>query len=100
MSKWMLAAACALMVVPFAQAKHPSGNAVVSTAIRLDKGKGPKGNNDSYRGHVVRLDKEAQGMFANGVSSDKYAHRKTVMTNKKFTQWAMENNYMFAADKK
>jgi len=23
-----------------------------------------------------------------------------VMTNKKFTQWAMDNNYMFAADKK
>ena len=55
---------------------------------------------DAWMDYMVRLDKEAQGMFANGVSSDKYAHRKTVMTNKKFTQWAMENNYMFAADKK
>jgi hypothetical protein len=49
---------------------------------------------------MVRLDKEAQGMFANGCSAEKYAHRKVVMTNKKFTQWAMDNNYMFAADKK
>tara|TARA_B100000795_G_C22801203_1_gene442041 strand:+ start:2548 stop:3639 length:1092 start_codon:yes stop_codon:yes gene_type:complete len=55
---------------------------------------------DSWMDYMVRLDKEAQGMFANGCSADKYAHRKVVMTNKKFTQWAMDNNYMFAADKK
>ena len=55
---------------------------------------------DSWMDYMVRLDKEAQGMFANGCSADKYAHRKIVMTNKKFTQWAMDNNYMFAADKK
>jgi hypothetical protein len=46
------------------------------------------------------LDKEAQGMFANGVRAPKYATSKVVMTNKKFTQWAMDNNYMFAADKR
>ena len=55
---------------------------------------------DSWMDYMVRLDKEAQGMFANGCSAEKYAHRKVVMTNKKFTQWAMDNNYMFAADKK
>jgi len=55
---------------------------------------------DSWMDYMVRLDKEAQGMFANGCSAEKYAHRKIVMTNKKFTQWAMDNNYMFAADKK
>jgi len=50
--------------------------------------------------YLVRLDKEAQGMFANGVRAPKYAKQSLVMTNKKFTQWAMDNNYMFAADKK
>lgn len=55
---------------------------------------------DPWMDYMVRLDKEAQGMFANGVRAPKYAHQPTVMTNKKFTQWAMENNYMFASDKK
>jgi hypothetical protein len=55
---------------------------------------------DSWMDYMVRLDKEAQGMFANGCSAKKYAHRNVVMTNKKFTTWAMDNNYMFAADKK
>jgi hypothetical protein len=55
---------------------------------------------DAWMDYLVRLDKEAQGMFANGVRAPKYAHQKVVMTNKKFTQWAMDNNYMFAADKR
>tara|TARA_R100000234_G_scaffold119872_1_gene104108 strand:- start:457 stop:1563 length:1107 start_codon:yes stop_codon:yes gene_type:complete len=55
---------------------------------------------DSWMDYLVRLDKEAQGMFANGVRAPKYAKQSLVMTNKKFTQWAMDNNYMFAADKK
>ena len=55
---------------------------------------------DSWMDYLVRLDKEAQGMFANGVRSPKYSKQSLVMTNKKFTKWAMSNNYMFAADKK
>jgi len=55
---------------------------------------------NAWMDYLVRLDKEAQGMFANGVRAPKYAHQKVVMTNKKFTQWAMDNNYMFAADKR
>jgi hypothetical protein len=50
--------------------------------------------------YMVRLDKEAQGLFANGVRAPKYSKQSLVMTNKKFTEWAMRNNYMFAADKK
>ena len=46
------------------------------------------------------LDSEAQGMFANGVRNPKYKNHKLVMTNKKFTEWAGHNNYMFAADRK
>ena len=55
---------------------------------------------DSWMDYMVRLDKEAQGMFANGVRAPKYSKQSMVMTNKKFTDWAMANNYMFAADKK
>jgi len=55
---------------------------------------------NSWMDYLLRLDTEAQGLFANGVRSDKYAKRAMVMTNKKFTDWAMQNNYMFTADKK
>jgi len=55
---------------------------------------------DAWMDYLVRLDKEAQGMFANGVRSPKYSKQGIVMTNKKFTAWAMANNYMFAADRK
>ena len=55
---------------------------------------------DPWMDYLVRLDKEAQGMFANGVRAPKYSKQSLVMTNKKFTEWAMNNNYMFAADKK
>lgn len=55
---------------------------------------------DAWMDYLVRLDSEAQGMFANGARDPKYKHHTLVMTNKKFTAWARENNYMFAADKK
>jgi len=55
---------------------------------------------NAWMDYMVRLDKEAQGMFANGVRAPKYSKQSMVMTNKKFTDWAMVNNYMFAADKK
>jgi len=38
-------------------------------------------------------------VFANGVRGKKYAKQAIVMQNKKFTQWAMDNNYLFTADK-
>ena len=53
---------------------------------------------DAWLDYMVRLDKEAQGLFANGVRSPKYSKQAMVMTNKKFTAWAMQNNYLFAAD--
>ena len=55
---------------------------------------------DAWMDYMLRLSKEAQGVFANGVRSEKYTKRSMVMTNKKFTQWAMDNNYLFTADKK
>lgn len=55
---------------------------------------------DNWMDYMLRLDKEAQGMFANGVRSPKYSRQALVMTNKKFTNWAMQNNYLFAADRR
>ena len=54
---------------------------------------------DSWMDYMGRLDAEAQGLFANGVRAESYSKRGLVMTNKKFTSWAMANNYMFTADK-
>lgn len=54
---------------------------------------------DAWMVYMERLDTEAQGLFANGVRSDKYPKRSTVMKNKLFGMWAVKNNYMFSADK-
>jgi MoxR-like ATPase len=55
---------------------------------------------DSWVEYMGRLDAEAQGMFVNNVREEKYSRRDIVLRNKKFTEWAMKNNHMFAADKK
>lgn len=57
---------------------------------------------DAWMDYMVRLDKEAQGMFANGVRTNKYDSKRqaAVMLSAKFRNWAMANNYMFAADVK
>ena len=55
---------------------------------------------NAWMDYMPRLDVEAQGMFANGVRAPKYSKQSMVMQNKKFTTWAMANNYMFAADKR
>jgi hypothetical protein len=55
---------------------------------------------DNWMVYMGRLDKEAQGMFANGVRSPKYSKQSMVMTNRKFTDWALANNHLFAADKR
>ena len=50
--------------------------------------------------YMSRLGAEAQGLFVNGVRDKKYSKQSVVMTNGDFTEWARNNNYMFAADKK
>ena len=54
---------------------------------------------DQWMTYMLRLSKEAQGVFANGVRGKKYAKQAIVMQNSKFTKWAMDNNYLFTADK-
>lgn len=81
-------------------AKVPDSAAAVCMVVYRTLASLEKDWLDPWMDYLVRLDKEAQGMFANGVRAPKYSKQSMVMTNKKFTQWAMQNNYMFAADVK
>ena len=54
---------------------------------------------NAWMDYLPRLTPEAQAMFANGVRSAKYSKQSMVMTNKKFTDWAMENSHLYTADK-
>jgi energy-coupling factor transporter ATP-binding protein EcfA2 len=55
---------------------------------------------DSWVTYMRRLDRVAQGLFANGVRRDNYEKRDFVMQNSSFGAWALENNDLFVADKK
>jgi energy-coupling factor transporter ATP-binding protein EcfA2 len=81
-------------------AKVPESAAAVCMVVYRTLASLDKAWVDAWMDYMPRLDKEAQGMFANGVRSTKYSKQSLVMTNRKFTDWAMQNNYMFAADKK
>jgi len=80
-------------------AKVPDSAAAVCMVVYRTLASLEKDWLNAWMDYMPRLDKEAQGMFANGVRAPKYSKQSMVMTNKKFTQWAMDNNYMFAADK-
>ncbi len=54
---------------------------------------------DAWLTYMNRLSAEAQGLFAMGVKPSTYGKRSMVMQNKQFTQWAIDNNYMFSSDK-
>ena len=81
-------------------AKVPDSDAAVCMIVYRTLGAIERDWVDAWMDYLGRLDKEAQGYFANGVRSPKYGKQSLVMTNKKFTAWAMANNYMFNADKK
>lgn len=82
------------------QAKVPESDAAVCMVVYRTLAAIDRDWMDAWMEYMTRLDKEAQGLFANGVRNPKYSKQSIVMTNKKFTAWAMQNNYMFAADKK
>jgi energy-coupling factor transporter ATP-binding protein EcfA2 len=82
------------------QAKVPDSDAAVCMVVYRTLATIEREWMDAWMDYMGRLDKEAQGLFANGVRNPKYGKQAIVMTNKKFTAWAMQNNYMFAADKK
>ena len=55
---------------------------------------------NAWMDYMPRLNKEAQGMFVNGARNPKYSRIDVVMSNAKFTEWAIDNTFMFTADKK
>ena len=81
-------------------AKVPSSAAAVCMVVYRTLAAMDKDLINPWMVYMSRLDKEAQGMFANGVRSPKYGKQALIMTNKAFTQWAMQNGYLFAADKR
>jgi hypothetical protein len=50
--------------------------------------------------YLVRLDVEAQSIFANMARDKDYRLQEKVVTNKDFSKWALENNYLYSADVK
>ena len=83
-----------------ASAKVPDCAAGVCMVVFRSLGSMTRDFVDSWMVYLDRLDAEAQGMFANGVRAEKYKHQKIVMTNKRFQDWAVKHNYMFAAEVK
>jgi energy-coupling factor transporter ATP-binding protein EcfA2 len=80
-------------------AKVPDSTSAVCMTVYRALGAMNRDWVDNWVTYMERLDKEAQGLFANGIRANTYAHRSVVMQSKNFTSWAMKNNYMFAADK-
>jgi hypothetical protein len=81
-------------------AKVPNSDAAVCMVVYRSLAAMERDWVDSWMTYMNRLDKEAQGLFANGVRNPKYHKQGVVMTNKAFTAWAMQNNYLFTSDKK
>jgi hypothetical protein len=80
-------------------AKVPSSAAAVCMVVYRTLSALDKDWINSWMDYLPRLDTEAQAMFANGVRAPKYSKQSMVMTNKKFTVWAMKNNHLYTADK-
>lgn len=82
------------------QAKVPESAAAVCMIVYRTLASIERDWIDPWMDYMVRLDREAQGLFANGVRNPNYSKQSVVMTNKKFTAWATANNYMFAGEKR
>jgi len=82
-----------------ANAKVPISAAAVCMVVYRTLAAMDKDWLNAWMDYLPRLDTEAQAMFANGVRAPKYSKQSMVMTNKKFTQWAMQNNHLYTADK-
>ena len=81
-------------------AKVPTSAAAVCMVVYRTLAALDKDWLNAWMDYLPRLDTEAQALFANGVRAPKYSKQSMVMTNKKFTEWAMKNNHLYSADKK
>ncbi len=55
---------------------------------------------NGWMDYMVRLAPQEQALFSNSVRGEKYKHRELVMTNKKYTDWCLQNQHFHATDKK
>jgi len=55
---------------------------------------------EAWLTYMDRLPKEAQGLFVSGVRAANYSRRDCIVQNKKYQDWCLNNNYMFASDTK
>lgn len=54
---------------------------------------------DAWMEYMERLDPSAQGLFANGVRSERFNRKSEIMNTKCFGSWCVKNQHMFTADK-
>ena len=80
-------------------AKIPSSVSATVMVVFRSLGSMSKDFVTPFMEYLVRLDAEAQAMFVNGVRAKNYQHQSMVMTNAKFTEWAMNNQHLYQADK-
>jgi hypothetical protein len=81
-------------------AKIPTSSAGVCMVVFRSLGAIERDWLDKWMVYMDRLSTEAQGMFANGVRAKNYPKQAIVMANRKFTDWAVANNFLFGAEKK
>lgn len=55
---------------------------------------------NAWMDYFMRMQPEEQALFVLSARHEKYKHREMVMTNKKYTEWCLKNQHLFAADKK
>lgn len=89
-------------------AKVPTNKSVTMMVVHRTLGCIERNWTDAWMDYMLRLPAEAQAVFANAIkrSPEKRADGTVnkrlmeVFTNKKFQEWSLKNNHMFAADKK
>lgn len=86
--------------------KVPNNNTAICMVVHRTVQTLERNWTDAWMRYLVRLPREAQAMFANSVrraaEKPNGVNKRLidVNTNKKYQEWCLANNYMFAADKK
>lgn len=89
-------------------AKVPASETATCMVVHRTLGTIERNWTDAWMDYMVRLSKEAQGMFANAVrrsvdkKKDGTGNKRLieVNTNRKYMEWCLANSYLFAAEKK
>lgn len=86
-------------------AKVPENKSAVCMLVHRTLASIERNWTDAWMTYMERLPAEAQGMFASAIrrATEKRVSIKRLIevnTNKKYMEWCLKNNYVFAADKK